>query len=153
MVHAKAQRKMLKLAKRILKRALESSRLQNSLLLQLNNGRASAALIRRGLGEACYVRVALQELGYGFAERACAVAVYDANVVDAVHKCFIKKFVCRVNCFVRSAAYEVQFRTNLFIRWNEMNFCSARDAQFCSTPLFGFSGRSFYQFQIFRLFA
>src|SRR5919199_1827144 len=92
------------------------------LLPQLYNRRARAALVLRSLGEACDVRVVFEEVGDGFAERARAVAVDDADLVLAVEERLVQKLVGLVNGLSGRAPDDVEFGPRLFRRVAQVNF-------------------------------
>src|SRR5205085_6374322 len=93
-----------------------------SLLLQLDDGRARAALIVGGEVEALDVRVRAQEVGDGAAERARAVAVDDAHVRVALQVCFVEELVHLVARLVRGSADEVEFGVGRFARAAQSHF-------------------------------
>src|ERR1041384_3916673 len=97
-----------------------------TLLLQLDNGRACAALFGRSGGERGDVWMVAQEICDGAAERARAVPVNDANARKAVQVCFVEKLIDGCDGFVRCAADQIPLGVGFVLRLGQTHLRRAR---------------------------
>src|SRR6185503_4725475 len=91
------------------------------LLSQLNYGCTSTALIRWRGYEAGDVGMAVQQPCNGTTQRAGAVPVNNSYLAQTRQRCFVKKFVNSVDCFISRLSNHVQLRSRFLFSTRQMN--------------------------------